>query len=401
VKAQVAGKIELTEDDQLLGLGTRHILESEILQESRPIIVSLPRSYENNSDNYPVLYVLDGLQNIKHQVGTVELLTESGIVPPMIIVAVESLHRLRDLTPSNAGQNVYGGTGKARIPQSGGAPAFLEFLEEELIPYVESNYRVHPYRILEGHSLGGLFAVYSLMEKPGVFDAFIVQSPALWWNNEEMTKKAGEFFKSHPNVDKSLYLGIGGGDGWGMRQELIRFVDVIDQNNPKSLRWTHEEVGNEGHMDARLLLNYYGLKFIFSDLKISADLLDGYSEGIFLESEQGLIEKYGENARRPAEDYLALYTKILDEGDNPGAITVLERAADVYPEYPVILTNLARLYEKADRIDEAIQAYEAGVEVSSKMKLGLEEGYKNEIDRLENHQKLPLVPLSTSPQQDL
>ncbi len=121
--AQLADKIPLTEDNQLLGLGTQYILKSEILQEDRPIIVSLPTGYENNKDNYPVLYLLDGLGNIKHQVGTVELLTESGIIPPMIIVAIESLDRARDLTPSNAGEDAYAGT-NADIPQSGGAPEF-------------------------------------------------------------------------------------------------------------------------------------------------------------------------------------------------------------------------------------------------------------------------------------
>jgi len=203
VSAQLAEKIPLTEDNQLLGLGTQHILKSEILQEDRPIIISLPIGYENNMDTYPVLYLLDGLGNIKHQVGTVELLTESGIVPPMIIVAIESLDRAKDLTPSYAGADAYAGA-NTDIPQSGGASNFLQFLERELILYVESNFRTHPYRLLEGHSFGGLFCTYALMNKPELFDAFIIQAPALWWNKEEMTGQAKEFFKSNVSLDKSV-----------------------------------------------------------------------------------------------------------------------------------------------------------------------------------------------------
>ncbi len=312
VNAQLAERIELSNDNQLLGLGTQYVLKSEHLQEDRPIIISLPQGYKNNDNNYPVLYLLDGLGNIKHQVGTVELLTESGIIPPMIIVAIESLDRSRDLTPSNAGHDVYGGTGDTGIPQSGGAPKFLRFLDEELIPYVESYFRTHAYRILEGHSFGGLFSAYALMEKPEIFDAFIIQSPALWWNKEEMTEKARGFFKSNPNLDKTIYFGIGGGDGWGMRQELMRYVEVIKQNTPPKLHWMHEEVGNEGHDDARLLLNYYGLKFVFSDLKASNDLLEHYSDEAFLKSEQDLAEKYGKNARRSAGDYFDIITKLIN-----------------------------------------------------------------------------------------
>lgn len=382
VNAQIAEKIELTNDNQLLGLGTQHLLKSEILQEDRPIIISLPLGYNVNEANYPVLYLLDGLGNIKHEIGTVELLTESGIIPPMIIVAIESLDRSRDLTPSNAGKDVYGGTGDAGIPQSGGAPKFLHFLEKELIPYIESNFRTHPFRILEGHSFGGLFSTYTLMNKPELFDAIIVQSPALWWNKEEMTKKAKEFFKSNTNLDKSVYFGIGGGDGWGMRQELIRYVDVIKQHTPKNFRWKHEEIGDEGHDDARLLLNYYGLKFVFSDLNASEDLLKNYSDQAFLKGEQNLIDKYGGNARRTAGDYFDIITKLLNDENTLEAITVLKRASEAYPKYAMLLNNLAQLYEKTNQIDMAIEAYNSGIKVSKKLKLGYEEGYQKEIDRL-------------------
>jgi len=384
MSAQIAEKIELTKDNLLLGLGTQYILKSEILQEDRPIIISLPIGYKDNDASYPVLYLLDGLGNIKHEVGTVELLTESGIIPPMIIVAIESLDRSRDLTPSNAGQDVYGGTGDTGIPQSGGAPEFLEFLEKELIPYVESNYRTHPFRLLEGHSFGGLFSTYTLMEKPKIFDAFIIQSPALWWNKEEMTEKAKEFFKSNVNLDKSVYFGIGGGDGWGMRQELIRYVDVVKQSTPKNFHWMHEEVGDEGHDDARLLLNYYGLKFVFSDLKASEELLMNYSDEAFLKGEQNLIDKYGKNVRRPAGDYFDIITKLLNDKNDLEAITVLKRASEAYPKYAMLLNNLAQLYEKTNQIDKAIEAYKSGIKISKKLKLGQEEGYQKEIDRLEN-----------------
>jgi predicted alpha/beta superfamily hydrolase len=383
--AQLADKIELTEDNQLLGLGTQHILKSEILQEDRPIIISLPIEYKEHEANYPVLYLLDGLGNIKHQVGTVELLTESGIIPPMIIVGIESLDRARDLTPSKAGEDVYAGTG-AGIPQSGGAPKFLQFLERELIPYVESNYRTHPYRLLEGHSFGGLFSVYTLMNKPELFNAFIIQAPALWWNKEEMTGQAKEFFKSKVSLDKSVYFGTGGAEGWGMRQELARYVDVVKQNPPKNFRWKHEEiVGDEEHDDSRLLLNYYGLKFVFADLKASEDLLKNYSDEAFLKGEQNLADKYGKSTRRPASDYVKIIIELLDKEKNLEAITVYKRAAEAYPKYIMFLNNLAVLYEKTNQLDKAIETYKSAITVSKKLKLGHEEGYQKEIERLKRN----------------
>lgn len=380
--AQLAERIEFTQDNKLLGLGEQHIIHSTILEEDRPVIISTPVGYLEDKAHYPVIYVLDGLQNIKHTVGTVELLTESGLIPPMIIVGVESLDRARDLTPSNAGQNVNGGTGNAGIPQSGGAPKFLQFIDTELIPYVEENYRTHPYRILEGHSFGGLFGVYALMTSPELFDAFIIEAPALWWNNEEMTAQAKDFFSSHEELNKTVYFGIGGGDGWGMRQELIRYVDVIKQNEPDKFRWCHEEVGDEDHMASRLLLNYYGLKFLFSDLKMSDEVVNNFSETAFVQTEEHLTSKYGPKTRRSAGDYLQLVSAQVNSENLAGAIVVLKRASQAYPRYIGLLTYLAQLYEKANQTEQAIATYEQGVRVSRKYKLGQENDLMIEIARL-------------------
>ncbi|MEE1974235.1 alpha/beta hydrolase-fold protein [Maribacter flavus] len=384
---QVAHTIEKTENGQLLGLGTQHFLKSTILQEERPFIISLPFGYKETHATYPVLYVLDGLANIKHTVGTVEMLTESGLIPPLIIVAIESLDRNRDLTPSNAGKNLHGSSGNAGIPQSGGAPRFLDFFQEELIPFIDSHYRTHPYRILEGHSLGGLFSIYTLMERPDLFNAFIVAAPALWWNKEEMTEKAKSFFKLTNTLDKTAYFGIGGGDGWGMRQELKRYIDVVEQHRPANFRWKHEQVGDEGHMASRMLLNYNGLRFLFSDIKISEGLIDNYSDTAFLESEKWLKKRYGKNARRPAEDYFSLVSLLVDNGNELGAITVLESASKEYPEYIGLLTYLAKLYENTNQRDKAVDTYLLGVEVSKKYKQGQEDDLLEEVRKLKRKNK--------------
>lgn len=385
VSAQIAEKIELTKDHKLLGLGTQHNLTSKILKEERPIIISLPIGYENSKSKYPVLYLLDGLGNIKHQIGTVELLTESGIIPPMIIVGIESLDRSRDLTPSKAGGNVYGGVGEGGISQSGGGSKFLQFLEEELIPYIDENFQTHPFRLLEGHSFGGLFSTYVLMEKPELFDAFIIQAPALWWNKEEMTLKAKTFFKSNTNLDKTIYLGIGGGDGWGMKQELKRYVDVIEKNSLFNLKWKHEEIGDENHDTSRLLLNYYGLKFIFSDLKAPEGLLNYFSESTFLKGEQQLKIKYGELARRPVGNYVDIAMKLMNDENDLGAIIVLKRAVEAYPKYIGLITNLAKLYEKTNQNNEAINTYRKAIQLSKTLKLGQEKGFIDKINNLKNN----------------
>ena len=130
-------------------------LPSKILAEQRELLVHLPNNYQQNTElNYPVLYLLDGQRNFSHAAGTLDLLNQSYMAQEMIIIAIKNTHRTRDLTPTyDESYNEWG--------ISGGADNFLDFIEQELIPYVNKNYRTNNYKILSGHSFGGLLVVYA------------------------------------------------------------------------------------------------------------------------------------------------------------------------------------------------------------------------------------------------
>lgn len=198
-----------------------------------------------------------------------------------------------------------------------------------------------------------------------------------------MTTKANTFFKSKANFDKTIYFGIGGGDGWGMREELKHYVAVVKENTPINLKWKHEEVGDENHDTSRLLLNYYGLKFVFSDLKASEAIRNNYTDSAFLKGEELLKIKYGEKARRPVGNYVDIALKLLSDKNNFGAINVFKRAVETYPKYIGLMTNLAKLYKKTNQVKEAIQVYKMAIQLSKKLKLGQEEGFRKEINTLE------------------
>nr|WP_239033060.1 alpha/beta hydrolase-fold protein [Pseudoalteromonas luteoviolacea] len=125
--------------------------ESKILKEQRTIVVSLPDGYDASKAAYPVIYLLDGVQNLKHVVGSVDVLTRVGSMPPSIIVGIKSENRMKDFSP----------TKMAGVEESGGAKVFLNFLSKELIPYINNTYRTNDFSVLEGHSLAGLFAAYN------------------------------------------------------------------------------------------------------------------------------------------------------------------------------------------------------------------------------------------------
>ena len=149
---------------QEINIGYKDSLQSTILQENRPLSIYLPPSYFSKpKQNYPVLYILDGEYNFLYVSGILEL--QAGIaenIPEMILVAI-----------SGKGSNNYKENCKPfvqGIQDSGNADQVLAFIEEELTPYIDSKYRTLNYKILSGHSIGGLFIINAALKKPDLLD---------------------------------------------------------------------------------------------------------------------------------------------------------------------------------------------------------------------------------------
>src|SRR4029453_18801224 len=90
--------------------------------------------------------------------------------------------------------------GELQFPTSGGADNFLKFFETEVIPEIEKQYRVQPYRIFAGHSLGGLFAIHAMINKPGLFNSYIAVSPSLQWEHDEALKRAEAYLTNQKEM---------------------------------------------------------------------------------------------------------------------------------------------------------------------------------------------------------
>ena len=116
----------------------------------------------------PVIVLLDGDAHFHHTTGIVRFLVDQGRMPPALVVAVpNTTDRTRDLTPPILSDTAL----RTATPTAGGADRMLRFLADELLPEVARHYGTAPFRILIGHSFGGLFAAYALLIRPDVFQA--------------------------------------------------------------------------------------------------------------------------------------------------------------------------------------------------------------------------------------
>src|SRR5690606_20610424 len=110
-------------------------------------------------ERFPVLYLLDARSQFAHTSQTMNALSGPAMsIPTTIVVSILNTNRTRDLTPTHTNEGFAGLDDSA----SGGGEAFLDFIEKELIPYINQKYKTTPYRTLVGHSLGGLFAAHTL-----------------------------------------------------------------------------------------------------------------------------------------------------------------------------------------------------------------------------------------------
>jgi predicted alpha/beta superfamily hydrolase len=188
-------------------IGVTDSLYSNVLGESRDIYIQIPDNYHDNIiKQYPVAYILDG-EVFLPTVNNVLNFYSGGFMPEMVLVGISNAnHRTRDLTTSKITTNY----GMPYNEENGEAINFLKFIEEELIPYVESQYRVTNYKTLIGHSYGGLFTVYTLLNRPNLFSNYIAIDPSLDWDNQRLLNEAKEKLSSYNYQEKSLYVSLGG-----------------------------------------------------------------------------------------------------------------------------------------------------------------------------------------------
>jgi predicted alpha/beta superfamily hydrolase len=181
----------------------KFIIYSNILNENRTCLISLPETYNDTSNTnkqYPLLILLDGYAFFKTAAGIIHFMSSDRnrnyFMPETIIVAIENVDRERDFTVTKLKTK--------RVNTMGGGKKFLTFIEKELISYVDENYRTKPYRTLVGHSLGGLLTLNSYIDKSSIFDAYLSIDPSIWWDEDKMINKVDSI--SPISFKKKIYI---------------------------------------------------------------------------------------------------------------------------------------------------------------------------------------------------
>jgi predicted alpha/beta superfamily hydrolase len=230
-------------------------LHSSLLNEDRRILIRLPRHYElDSSARYPVLYKLDGDNQLQRYDDSIDILSSFDAMPDMIVVAIPNARgqRNRDLTPASLHQES-GPDGQIGKGEMGRGDRFLDFIEKELIPEIDKLYRTTPQRVFAGHSRGGLLVLQSLLSKPDLFQARFMFSAPLTRDVQRLIVDTRRFFKEHPDHRSFLYGNWGERENEGMNRSYAAMKALLANEAPKGLRWTIERARAADHQQTPLI----------------------------------------------------------------------------------------------------------------------------------------------------
>ncbi|MGD2132370.1 MAG: alpha/beta hydrolase-fold protein [Maricaulaceae bacterium] len=153
----------------------------------------------------------------------------------------------------------------AALPRSGDAAAFLSVLSEEIIPLIESAYRTNGDRTLGGHSFGGLFAGFVLLEQPELFDRYLISSPSFWWDDYMMIEREARVAEANDDLAARVFMSVGGAENEGMLRSKREFEAGLRARGYDSLVIETAEFDGADHMGAVIPAFMNGVPFLYAE----------------------------------------------------------------------------------------------------------------------------------------
>ncbi len=297
------------QNDNKVTIGTIDSIQSSILHEQRKIWVYVPSGGQAGAtQRFPVLYLLDGDAHFYSVVGMIQQLSQvngNTICPEMIVVGIPNTDRTRDLTPTHVDADPPF-MDSASSKTSGGGESFVQFIEKELIPHIDSLYPTQPYKTLIGHSFGGLTTINIAINHTKLFNAYISIDPSMWWDKKRLLQITKNVLRQKNFTGTTLYLGIANTMEDGMditrvqkdtsaETRHIRSILELDKSfgaqKQNALRYRSKYYNNDDHGSIPLIAEYDGLRFIFEKYRLKISFKE-YSDSM-----ADLASKYDKHYR--------------------------------------------------------------------------------------------------------
>lgn len=235
-------------------------IQSESIGEERILNVCLPFGYHPDSAaTYPVIYLLDGSahEDYPHVAGLIQFLNMYELIPNTILVGIENVDRYRDFSfPSDDTLDL------ESLPTSGGGEQFIRFLETECKPFIEKKYNTNGHSTIVGQSMGGLIATEILIKNEQLFDDYIIISPSLWWNQQELVNGAREHFRGNTTLEGKIFISLGQ-EHPVMHDVANMLIDAIRNSGNTEVELYYEPIRTEDHATILHKAIYRAFEFFY------------------------------------------------------------------------------------------------------------------------------------------
>lgn len=239
---------------------------SKILQQEMELYIKVPASYRTNTQKvYPCWYCTDGNRSFPMIADMASYFEIPVIVEPEIFVvgigykirdmADWGVWRTRDLTPTNVPSSdtywadVFSKFGGRQLEvKTGGSAKFLECIEKEVFPFMESNYRVSATgRGLGGYSYGGLFSLYVLFKRPELFTIYYAGSPSIRYDKGVLYTYEEEYAAAHNDLNAILFMTAGGAEDSVLIANVDKMASLLKLRNYPGLKVETQVFPDETH----------------------------------------------------------------------------------------------------------------------------------------------------------
>lgn len=365
--------IAFGQSNDLIPIGIADTVHSELLNEERIILVHVPgKSDPLQADkNFPVVYVLDGERHFQTVVALMhEMSTATGDekCPEMIVVGIKNKgkNRSRDLVPSSTIED----------------DKFAQFLQEELIPYVDTSYPTISFRTLIGHSIGGLRTINTAINQPDLFNAYVAIDPSLSYNNNTWFHKNITDSTLNTLNEEPIFIGMAHVMPAGMNldelktdttgatlhsRKIYEFSQLMELES-SNFGWKYYR--DETHGSSPILSIYDGFEHLFSWFPIE-NLNSIFDDSTTPEQALNIINEHYENVSQrmgtkylPPEAFikqLAYY--LFPKGLKEKAYAFVGMNLENYPNSCSAHEMMGTAYYYQGNKEKAIEMYEQALKI--------------------------------------
>lgn len=328
---------------------------SEILGDSREISIRLPKSFKSKPGlKYPLVLTLDGDYIFDPTSGNVNYFSYWDDIPECVVVGIHQKRtRLKD-SRFDTNTNLLDYTGKD----------FYNFIEKELIPSLEVDYRLSPFKIVIGHDITANFINYFLINGSPVFHAFVALSPDFAPTMTDRVTAALE------NVNQPIwyYLATGKNDVMQLNSTIVKLNKRLVKVENNMFRYSYNNFPVESHYSLVALGIPRALEDIFSIYRpISKKEYNETIEKLEISAYDYLINKYDFIENQIGVDKKIRVNDIIAAGENLERSEnweELERVGQLarkeYPEHMLGNYFLGLVYEKLGKPKQALRTYQNG-----------------------------------------